>query len=165
MALDQAFAELDGQHTELAGLQSKAKDIIGLLTLAATFLGAFGKAYSDSVLHSVMDMSGWVLAAFVMLPVVTALAAIYVMKPRSGWMFTLDGSSMATDMRGRAPDVKFQSAESLYLAYVGKITELLDANQPHLKRRKWALWTALLTLLCTVAFTGGLVLTSHPVKT
>jgi hypothetical protein len=46
LAFDQAAA----QRTDLKELQSKAKDLIGLLTLAVTFLGAFGKAYADSVL-------------------------------------------------------------------------------------------------------------------
>ena len=40
LAFDQELAALTAQRTDLKELQGKAKDVVGLLTLAGTFLGA-----------------------------------------------------------------------------------------------------------------------------
>ncbi len=162
MAYDQAFAILAAQRTDLQQMQSKAKDLIGLLTLAATFLGAFGHANAGAVLNSVKAHPVWVIVMFLIFPVFTAIAAIYVMTPRDKWIFNLNAASVRDDMKKRDPTVVFRSAEAFYLAYVAKLTEFQQRNAGKLKTRKWALWAATASLLIAIAFTGILVMTTTP---
>jgi len=163
MAYDQAFALLSEQRTSLQGIQSKAKDLIGLLTLAATFLGAFGHANADAVLNTVKAQPDFVIFAFLTFPVLTGLAAIYIMTPNDGWLFNLDAASVRDDMKARDPANVFSSAEAFYLAYVTKLKTFEIRNERRLKRRLWALWGATGSLLITVVFTGTLVMTTTPV--
>ena len=50
LAVDQATALCRPSAPISKSCSRRAKDLIGLLTLAVTFLGAFGKAYADTVL-------------------------------------------------------------------------------------------------------------------
>ncbi len=160
MAFDQALALLGAQRTDLKELQSKAKDLIGLLTLAATFLGAFGKAYTDTVLQRLKGEPIAVTVILVVLPSITALAAVYVMTPSSKWIFNIDAESVRSAIIKRPPTAKFSSAQAFYLGYVAVISRFQQQNEKRLKPRKYGVWIATIFLVITVAFTGYLVLSS-----
>ncbi|OBI64208.1 hypothetical protein A5706_15660 [Mycobacterium sp. E796] len=162
LAFDQASALLAAQRTDLKELQSKAKDLIGLLTLATTFLSAFGKAYADTVLKQLKDQPLALTVILVALPVVTAVAALYVMTPNSKWMFNLDGASIKLSMQNRKPNVKFADPRAFYLGYTAVFSRLGADNEKMLRHRKYGVWIATISLVATIGYTGGLVLASTP---
>jgi hypothetical protein len=162
LAFDQAAALLAAQRTDLKELQSKAKDLIGLLTLAVTFLGAFGKAYADSVLKQLSLEPFALTVILVALPAVTAAAALYVMTPSSKWTFNIDAQSIKASMENRPPYVKFADLEGFYLAYVDVLIRFRSQNENRLRHRKYGVWLATIFLVATIGYTGALVLTSTP---
>ena len=102
---------------------------------------------------------------FLFFPAVTVVAALYVMRPRRGWLFDLDADSMRTDMLAREQSQRFSSAEKFYLAYVLKLSEMRQQNECPLRCREWALLAAFATLLITIVWTGFSVWTSSPPDT
>jgi hypothetical protein len=165
-ALDQALAGFEGQRNNLLDYQGRAKDVLSLLTLAATFLGAFGKANVDGVLDQLHHRPEWWMWLFIGFPVLTVIATLYVMLPRRGarsnWVFVLNAESIAQSMEHRQPNVVFADNAQLYLAYVGVVSRFLDANTAPLRRRRTALWLAMLFLVGTIATVGILVLSGPP---
>lgn len=162
LAFDQAGALLAAQRTDLKELQSKAKDLIGLLTLAATFLGAFGKANADTVLKQLQEQPVAWTVVLVALPAVAAGAALYVMTPSSKWTFNIDAASIKTSMKNRQPNVRFAGPVAFYLAYVDVFNRFRTQNEKRLRYRKYAVWLATIFLVATVGYTSGLVLASTP---
>ena len=162
LAFDQANALLAAQRNDLQGLQSKAKDLIGLLTLAATFLGAFGKANADTVLKQLSGQPVALTAILVLLPALTASAALYVMTPSSKWTFNIDPQSMKVSIQSRAPNVRFADPRAFYLAYVDVYSRLRQPNEMRLRYRKYGLLLATVFLVATIGYTGALVLASTP---
>lgn len=162
LAFNQAGALLAAQRTDLKELQSKAKDLIGLLTLAATFLGAFGKANADTVLKQLLEQPVPWTVVLVALPAVAAGAALYAMTPSGKWTFNIDAASIKTSMKNRQPNVKFDGPVAFYLAYVDVFNRFRTQNEKRLRYRKWAVWLATIFVVATVGYTGGLVLASTP---
>jgi hypothetical protein len=162
LAFDQASALLAAQRTDLKELQSKAKDLIGLLTLATTFLSAFGNAYADTVLKQLKDRPLVLTVILIVLPAVTAAAALYVMTPNSKWMFNIDGASIKASMLSRPANVKFADPKAFYLGYTAVLSRLGADNEKRLRRRKYGVWIATISLVATIGYTGGLVLASTP---
>jgi uncharacterized membrane protein YbjE (DUF340 family) len=163
LAFDQAGALLAAQRTDLKELQAKAKDLIGLLTLAVTFLSAFGKAYADAVLNQLSQQPVALTAILVLLPALTAVAALYVMTPSSKWTLNIDAESIKTSIQNRSPNVKFTGPVTFYLAYVNVLTRFRAQNETRLRHRKYGVWVATIFLVATIGYTGALVLTSTPV--
>jgi hypothetical protein len=162
LAFDQASALLVAQRTDLKELQSKAKDLIGLLTLAVTFLGAFGKANADMVLGQLTHRPLVLTAILVVLPAVTAAAALYVMTPSSKWTFNIDAETMKESIQKRPSNVRFAGPQAFYLAYVELLNRFRTQNEKRLRYRKYGVWLATIFLVATIAYTGALVLTSAP---
>ena len=157
LAFDQALASLEGQRQNLFSYQGRAKDVISLLTLAATFLGAFGKANVDGILGQLHSRPVWVTWLFIALPALTLISALYVMLPRRGWLFTINAESIAENIARRPPDAVFADNAQLYLAYVSVLSRIFHANVSPLARRWYALGCAMLFLVCTIAMIGILV--------
>lgn len=166
LAFDQGLALLGAQRTDLKDMQSKAKDLIGLLTLSVTFLGAFGKAYADGILSHLHGQKWPWLVVLVALPILTLIAGLYVMTPSSKWTFNLDAASVKRSMNRRiAAHQQFDSVADLYLAYVDVFDRLQLGNQDRIRRRKYAVLGATLFLASTIVYTGWLVLSASPVST
>lgn len=167
LAFDEAQASLAAQRDTLNSLQSKAKDVVGLLTLAATFLGAFTGGDSDAVegiWASLNAGPGWRIALFVTFPVVTVACALLVMLPRSGWIFNMDAATIRSSMLDRKddPSVAFADLEELYLGYTEVLGTFQEHNAPALSRRKYLVWASMLSLGLTIAMVGYLVLAPVP---
>jgi hypothetical protein len=166
LALDQALAGFEGQRNNLLDYQGRAKDVLSLLTLAATFLGAFGKANADGVLDQLHHRPAWWMLLFIGFPVLTLASTLYVMLPRRGsrrnWVFALNAESIAQSMEHRRPNAVFADNAQLYLAYVGVVSRFLNANTAPLRRRRNALWLAMLFLVATIVTAGILVLSGPP---
>ena len=162
LAFEQASSSLAAQRTSVADLQSRAKDIIGLLTLSATFLGAFGKSNVDGVLDQLHHRASWETWVFIGLPVLTLSCCLYVMIPRGRWLFVINAESIATNMSHRAPDEAFADVAELYLAYIGILNGFVRTNAPHVLRRVRTVWLAMFSLAGTIATVGILVLSGAP---
>lgn len=163
LAFDEAAASLAAQRDNLDSLQGRAKDVIGLLTLAATFLGAFTGGNSDAVegiwvrLH---EGPNWLMILFVAFPVVTVGCALLVMLPRGLWIFNMDAATIRTSMleRKNNPSVAFTNLEELYLGYTEVLIGFEKHNAPALLRRKYLVWASMVSLGLTIALVGYLVL-------
>lgn len=132
LAFDEAESSLAAQRDNLNSLQSKAKDLIGLLTLAATFLGAFTGGDSDAVEGIWARLNsgpGWLITLFVAFPALTVAFALVVVLPRGGWIFNMDAATIRASMLSRKdnPSVAFADLEQLYLGY----TEVLIGFDKH----------------------------------
>jgi hypothetical protein len=158
VAFDASFAALAAQRTDLQQLQARAKDLIGFLTLAASFLAAFGKSNVEGVLSELSSGPASVRWLFIALPVVTLGACLYVLIPRSHWVFNVNAESVATAMDGRASDEGFSTPKDLYLWYVIELAGFQTKNIPPLQRRKYAVWCATAALAGSVMLIGYLVL-------
>lgn len=160
MAFDRVFANLAAQRTDLQQLQGRAKDLIGLITLAASFLAAFGKDSVGGILSNLSSRPHWMLWLFLALPAVALLASLYVLLPRSNWLFDVNAQSVTTAMIGRPANVKFTSPAQFYLWYVTELSTFLEENTPRLRWRKRAIWCSAASLVASVALIGYLVSTS-----
>lgn len=158
LAFNQALAGLDGQRKDLLNFQGRAKDFVSLLTLATTFLGAFGKANVDGILDQLHHRPAWITWLFIGLPVLTLACALYLMLPRNRWLFVINAESITQNIARRLPDTVFADNAQLYLAYVGVLSRIINANTPPLRRRRYALWLAMFFLVGTIATVGILVL-------
>jgi hypothetical protein len=156
-ALDQAWAALTAQRADLADLQSRAKDLIGFLTLAGSFLGAFGVASANRLPELLGETPAALVALLALVPSLTFAACLYVLAPSTGWRFAVDSRSVAASMAGRAPDVGFDDVAQVHLFYAEALRRLLDANTGRLRRRMWALWVAVGGLAVTTVLVVGLV--------
>jgi hypothetical protein len=148
-ALDQAWATLSAQRGDLGELQTRAKDLVGLLTLAGAFLGAFGAAQPDGLAALAGRSAGWQLVLLALLPSVTFAAGLWVLLPSSGWAFAIDSRSIAASLGDREDDVGFDDEAGVHLFYAESLRRLVDANMTRLRRRMWALWVATGTLAAT----------------
>ncbi len=149
-ALDQAWATLGAQRGDLSELQTRAKDVVGLLTLAGTFLGAFGAAQPDGRTALLDGSATWQVVLLALLPSLTFVAGLWVLLPSSGWAFAVDSRSIAASLGDRPDDVGFDDEAAVPLFYAESLRRLVDANMARLRRRMWALWVA----------TGGLAATT-----
>jgi hypothetical protein len=156
MAFDRAFASLAAQRTDLQQLQGRAKDLIGFLTLAASFLGAFGKATVEGIFGELDSQPKCLLYVFLALPAITLLTCLFVMVPRSFWVFDLNAESVADAMKSRQPGEGFATTTRMYLWYVYELAPFAEANTRPLKLRKWAIWCATSSLAASVAIVGYL---------
>jgi hypothetical protein len=156
-AFDQALANLAAQRTDLQELQGRAKDLIGLLTLAATFLGAFGKNSVEGLFSALSSQPRCELYTFLAFPAVTLVACLYVMVPRSFWLFGVNAESVAASIRSRESGEGFTGPAQLYLWYVDELAPFSKRNTTKIRWRKWAIWLATAGLAGSVAFTGYLV--------
>ena len=159
-ALDQAWATLSAQRGDLTDLQSRAKDLMGFLTLAGSFLAAFGVASADGVAPPLLvESPAWQRVLLAVLPALTVAACLYVLVPSSGWRFAVDSRSVAASLAGRPPDVGFDDEADVHLFYAESLRRLVDANMERLRWRMWALWVAVgglatTTLLVVVVVVG-----------
>jgi hypothetical protein len=163
LAFDEAAAALSAQRETLNSLQSKAKDLIGLLTLSATFLGAFTGGAGDaveSIWSRLNNGPEWLMVLFVGLPGVTVACALLVMLPRGLWIFNIDAGTIRTSMDSRKddPSVAFANLEELYLGYTQVLIGFERHNAPALARRKYLVWASMVGLGLTIGLVGYLVL-------
>jgi hypothetical protein len=158
-ALDQAWATLSAQRGDLTDLQSRAKDLMGFLTLAGSFLGAFGVAATDGLPRLLAGSAAWQTALLALLPSVTVAACLYVLVPSSGWRFAVDSRSVAASMAGRPADVGFDDEAQVHLFYAESLRRLVDGNMRRLRRRMWALWLAVGGLAATTLLVVALLVT------
>jgi hypothetical protein len=160
MAFDRVFANLAAQRTDLQQLQGRAKDLIGLITLAASFLAAFGKSPVEGILANLSDRPAGILWVFLALPAITLLSSLFVLMPRSFWLFDVNAESIATAMKSRAPDEGFADPARFYLWYVVELSTFLETNTAPIRRRKRAIWCAAASLVASVGLIGYLVIGS-----
>ena len=130
MAFDQAFAGLAAQRTDLQHLQGRAKDLTGFLTLAASFLAAFGKSYVEGLFGELDSRPDWMM-----------------------WLFVVRDA-----VAGRTPAVGFSRPSDFYMWYAEELCGFLGKNSPALQRRKYAVWIATASLAGSVILIGYLVL-------
>ncbi len=116
--------------------------MLGFLTLAGSFLGAFGVA-GDGALARLAGAPAVATLLLAVLPAVTLLACLYVLVPSSGWRFAVDSRSVAQSLGSRAPDVGFDDVAAVHLFYAESLRRLVDDNMARLRRRMWALWVGL----------------------
>jgi hypothetical protein len=157
MAFDRVFVNLAAQRIDLQQLQGRAKDLIGLITLAASFLAAFGKDAVGSVLPDLAHQPPWFLWLFLALPAVTLLASLYVLIPRSHWVFDVNAESVKRNMDNRPDAQRFRDPTEFYLWYVVELSPFLEQNTKPLRTRKWAIWCSAASLVASVAMIGYLV--------
>ncbi len=157
-ALDQAWSTLAAQRGDLTELQTRAKDLVGLLTLAGAFLGGLGLV-GEGAPRPVVDGAGWQVALLVVLAAVTVAAALFVLLPSAGWAFAVDSRSVAESMAARPDDVGFDDEADVHLFYAEALRRLVDANMARLRRRMWALWAATGALAATTVLVVVVVLT------
>jgi hypothetical protein len=137
----------------------RAKDLVGLLTLAGGFLGAFGVAQPDGLSGLLDDAAAWQGVLLAVLPSVTFLACLYVLLPSSGWAFAVDSRSIAASLADRPDDVGFDDEAGVNLFYAESLRRLVDANMARLRHRMWALWVATGALAATTLHVVALVAT------
>jgi hypothetical protein len=156
-ALDQAWAALSAQRGDLTELQTRAKDLVGLLTLAGGFLGAFGLAEPGGLARLLDTSAAWQAVLLALLPATTFAAGLYVLLPSSGWAFAVDSRSIAASLATRPADVGFDDEADVHLFYAESLRRLVDANMARLRHRMWALWVATGALAGTTVHVVALV--------
>jgi hypothetical protein len=132
---------------------------MGFLTLAGSFLAAFGVASADGAPALLVGAPIWQRALLAVLPSVTVAACLYVLVPSSGWRFAVDSRSVAASLAARPADVGFNDEADVHLFYAESLRRLVDGNMERLRRRMWALWVAVgglatTTLLVVVVVAG-----------
>jgi hypothetical protein len=162
-AFEQQIDALSSQRNELAHLQGRAKDILGLLTLAGTFIGAFAKAGDSSstntglLFQELSTSPGWIVFMFAALPLLTFASCLLVLWPRT-WIFNISGKSIVDHMQDRQSNEGFASDERLYMKYIEKLhTDFAGPNAERLRSRGWALWIAMTALIAEVGLIVYLV--------
>jgi hypothetical protein len=158
-ALEQAWAALSAQRGDLADLQSRAKDVLGFLTLAGSFLGAFGVAGPDGVRSALADAPVAQATLLALLPAVTVVVCLYVLVPSTGWRFAVDSRSVAQSLASRPEDVGFDDVAGVHLFYAESLRRLVDGNMTRLRRRMWALWVGIGGLAATTVLVVVLLVT------
>jgi hypothetical protein len=156
IAFDQSLAVLTGQRTDLQELQSKARDVAGVQALSTVFVFAFGAFGHGSVLDQFKHHPEWLYVLFGF-PVLGVVFALFVIAPSGRWMFYIDAESMRTAMLNRPASEAFATPERLYLAYVDVLSPCQHQKAAALKRRKYALWLALLFLIVTIVLIASFV--------
>lgn len=163
-AFDQQLEVLSVQRDELDHLQNRAKDILGLLTLAGAFIGAFAKGGTTTTTNAgllfqeLSDAPGIVVFFFAALPLVTFACCLFVLWPRTDWIFNISGHSIVKQMQDRRENEGFANKTRLYVSYVRKLNDFARPNAERLRRRGYALWTAITALAIEVLLIAFLVL-------
>lgn len=137
---------LEAQRGELATLQTRGKDFVGLLTLAGSFIGAFGKEQVGGILAELSAGPNWLRLLFVALPLLAFGLSLWVMVPRGEWAFGVSGIEVRANMEARTAGSGFSSPERMYLAYVGVVHRLWEGNARRLRYRMWAIWAVAASL-------------------
>jgi hypothetical protein len=155
LAFDQQSACVTAQRNDLTQLQTKAKDVVGLLTLAGTFLAAFAKDATNTLLSQLDQPQEYL--PFAILPIASLVLALLVMRPDKSWAFNLDGDRMREVILARPDHQKaYLDSATLYLAYTTRFAALYDSNFKRLRRRMYLLWATYIGVACTVIVTVGL---------
>lgn len=148
IAYEQELEALGAQRDDLSGLQGRAKDILGLVTLAGSFFGAFRQNETKALLSD----ASWQEWFSVIAPAAILVGAcLFVLTPQQKWMFNIDGASIKSMVLARPPAQRgFSSKSKLYLAYIDRLNHFQHQNRRRLVRRMWALYIAILALVVEI---------------
>lgn len=139
---------LASQRTDIAAMQTKSKDLIGLITLAGTFLSVLGRDQTGAFIIE-LSADPWQLGLFVALPVLILLLCLFVLAPTPNWVFYIRSVETIDDLAERGP---FSKNFEFYAAYVKLMTGWIDKNNARLGYRRRALLAAMVGLVCEVSF-------------